>query len=154
MARPPMTPECTTPRAGGGGGLAPRARGTPAVPGGDDGADAAPDEEVALDLQPAGLQGAHEVVADLVRDPLVEGPLVAEAPEVELQALQLHAELRRHVADADGGEVGLPRERAEAGELRRLHLDLVGAAGIRVGEDLEGPGRLRRHGGGDLARVR
>src|SRR5689334_4354132 len=72
--------------------------GARAVARGDDGVDAAADHEVADDLHPLRVDGAHEVVADPVRHGLVEGALVAEAPEVELEALQLDAELRRHVA--------------------------------------------------------
>src|SRR5678815_5800337 len=71
---------------------------------------------------------AHQVVADLVRDGLVERTFVAVAPQVELQALQLHAQLAWYVIDRDRCEVGLTRDRTQAGELGALELDVVLAA--------------------------
>ena len=56
-----------------------------------------------------------QLVQDLVRDRLVKVPFVAERPEIQLERLELQAEGVRHVANADDGEVGLSRPRAEAG---------------------------------------
>ena len=62
---------------------------------------------------------------------------VAEAPQVELQALALDAPLARHVLDLDGRHVGLAGDRAHRRQLlgreadlgdvgrRREHLDVV-----------------------------
>src|SRR5436309_8677578 len=47
--------------------------------------DPAADVEVALDLEEARGERGDEVVGDAVRDRLVERPLVAERPEVELE---------------------------------------------------------------------
>src|SRR5439155_17032442 len=64
-----------------------------------------------------------------------ERAFVAVAPQVQLQALQLDAGLIGNVDDADGGEVGLPRHRAHAGEFRAFEADFVvsSRAGIREG---------------------
>src|SRR3954466_4593813 len=117
------------------------------MPRDDDRVDSAADEEISGDFAAARLQCRDEIVEDPVGDGLVERALVAVAPEVELEALELHAELAGHVADADGREVRLPRHRAEAGELRRLEADLVLAIRLRIGKGLELLGRLRRHPG-------
>src|SRR5207245_7748825 len=62
------------------------------VGGGDDGVDASPDVEIADHAHLPGLQESDEVVQDTVGHVLVEVPLVAERPEIELQRLQLDAE--------------------------------------------------------------
>src|SRR5205085_7750748 len=103
------------------------------------------DVEVALHFDEARVERGDEVVGDPVRDRLVERPLVAEGPEVELERLQLHAALVGDVADADRGEVGLPGDRAEAGELGGFEVDLVVARRRGIGEGLELPGRLGGH---------
>ena len=101
--------------------------------------------EVALHLQEARRQRGDQIVGDAVRHRLVERSLVAERPEVELERLQLDAERLRDVADADRGEVGLSRHGTEASELRRFEGDLVVAAGVGIGEDLQVFGGLGRH---------
>jgi len=83
-----------------------------------------------------------EVVEDAVRDRLVEVALVAERPDVELQALQLDAALVRHVADADDAEVGEARLGTHRGELGAVDRDLEFALGPRVRECLD---RNSRH---------
>src|SRR5438552_4542222 len=67
----------------------------------DDGVDAAAHEEIALDDQALGCEQRHEVVEDLVRDRFVEGTLVAVAPQVQLQALELDTAIGGRVADPD-----------------------------------------------------
>src|SRR5690606_42045152 len=69
----------------------------------------------------------RSVVEDLVGHRLVESPFVAVAPEVELEALELHALLVGDVTDLDVREIRLARQRAEASELRRVEGDLVEA---------------------------
>src|SRR5687767_5289645 len=108
-------------------------RAGPLVPRDDDGVDAAADGEVALDGHLERLGRGDEIVEDPVRDVLVEGALVAVAPEVELERLQLDAELIRHVADADRRKVRLPRLRAEARELGAFEADLVAPPRRRIG---------------------
>src|SRR5207244_7705236 len=65
--------------------------------------------------------------------------------QVELQRLQLDDGRPGHVGDGDRGEVGLARERADAGELRRLAPHLVLPPGMRVGDGDELTGRTAGH---------
>ena len=67
----------------------------------------------------------------------MKGAFVAKRPQVELERLQLDAPFVRHVADAQGREIGLARARADAGELGTGELDLVVPARFRVGEGLQ-----------------
>src|SRR5262249_13610843 len=90
--------------------------------------------------------GGYEVVQDAVGHVLVERALVSERPHVELHRLQLDDVMVGHVADPDGGEVRLPRARAEARGLRDLAAHLVIAIGVRIRDDLEGALRLGGHG--------
>src|SRR5437867_677879 len=69
--------------------------------GSHDRADAAADVELAGDGDAAGGDGLHDVVEDDVGHVLVEVPLVAERPEVELERLQLDALLVGHIADRE-----------------------------------------------------
>src|SRR2546428_8072917 len=122
-------------------------RRTLAVNGADLRLDATAHVEVADDFRPPGPGGGHEVVEDAIGDVLVEGALLPERPQVELERFQLDEVLVGHVADANGGEVRLPRHRAQAGELRDRHGDLVVAVRMRVGHHLEPLRGLRRHTG-------
>src|SRR5207249_4563575 len=105
-----------------------------AVLGDDHGVDAAADREVPLHPEVARREHGDQVVEDAVGDRLVEVALVAERPQVQLERLQLDALLAGDVADAEGGEVGLAGERAEAGELRALEAHLVAAPRVGVRE--------------------
>ena len=67
----------------------------------------------------------------------MEIPVVAEAEQVQLQALALDHALARHVGDVDRGKVGLPRDRAQAGELGAVELYEVVVARMLVLERLE-----------------
>src|SRR5690242_16520122 len=116
---------CQTPQnpdAGGGSG----------VGGGDGGGDAAADVPVGGDGHAAGGEGGDEVVEDAVGDVLVEVPLVPEAPQVQLERLELDDALVGHVGEHHGGEVGLARHRAQARELGGLAPHLVVATRVRV----------------------
>src|SRR6185436_16074094 len=108
---------------------------------------AAPDVEAALHPEPPRRERAHEVVEDLVRHLLEEMALVAERPDVELERLQLHAQPVGHVADDDGAEVRLARDRAQRRVLRTDVADPVVALGRRVRERLERAAGLAGHGG-------
>src|SRR5690606_40421805 len=89
--------------------------------------DPASHEEIPHDFAEDGVHRRHQVVEDLVGHRLVESPFVAVAPEVELEALELHALLVGDVTDLDVREIRLARQRAEASELRRVEGDLVEA---------------------------
>ena len=58
----------------------------------NDGLDAAANVEVPNDLHPARLRDLRDVVENAVDCALVEDSVIAKAPEVELEALQLDAE--------------------------------------------------------------
>src|SRR5262249_17296515 len=126
-------------------GLAPSDLGALAVRRANDGLDTAAHPEVAYDLDPARCRHRDEVVEDAVRHVLVEGALVAIGPDVELDALELDQALVRHVAHADGREVGLACPGAEAGELGNLESDLVVAIRMRIGHHLQLLARAARH---------
>ena len=64
----------------------------------------------------------------------MEGRLVAEAVEIELQRLALDQLGARHVVDHEMGKVGLAGDRAQRGELGRGKADHVQAAGARIGD--------------------
>src|SRR5262249_7793071 len=108
--------------------------------------DSAAHGEIANDFHASRLGRGAQVVEDAVRDRLVEGALVAVAPQVELERLELDTKLIRHVLDPDAREVGLPRERAKARELRTIELDQVVPLRPGVGEGLEVLGGLGGHG--------
>ena len=67
----------------------------------------------------------------------MEIPVVAEAKQVQLQAFALDHALARHVGDVDCGEVWLPRDRTQAGELGAVELHEVVVARVLVLERLE-----------------
>src|SRR5262249_34900541 len=101
------------------------------------GGDAATNREITDHLQAAGAHGGDHVVEDPVGHGFVEGALIAIAPEVELERLELDTELVRNVLNPDGGKVRLPRERAKAREFRAVEGNQVVAFGARIGERLE-----------------
>src|SRR5262249_34429868 len=107
--------------------------------------DAAAHRELADDLHAARPDRGHQVVEDPVGHRLVEGALVPVAPKIELERLELHAELVRNVVDPDRREVGLPGERAGARELRAIEPDLVVALGPRIRKGLDVFLRLAGH---------
>ena len=93
-----------------------------AVCGSDHAADAASAAPVGDDLQPGGVHGSREIIADTVGDGLVVNALVSEALQVDLEALELDT-LSGLVpcpglkSDGDRAEVRVPGDRADAGEL-------------------------------------
>jgi len=103
-----------------------------AVLGDDDGVDAPAHQEVALDAHVARFGRADELVEDLVGHRLVEVALVSEAPQVELEGLELHAQLGGHVLDQHGGKVWLAGYRAQTSELWDFHMNMKISTGIRV----------------------
>src|SRR6476469_4182016 len=107
--------------------------------------DPAPDVEVAHDLHPRRLRRLREIVEDPVHRALVEDPVVPEAPQIELETLQLDADVGWHVGDVHRREVGRaalelpqlggirldPTQWTQRGELRALHRDLVAPTRVR-----------------------
>ncbi len=122
-----------------------------AVLGDDVGEDAAAHVPLGRDAHEAGRQCAHEVVQDFVGHGFVEFAFVAEAPGVELEALELDAELVRNIVDHQHGKVRLAGHRAQAGEFWHLDMDLEIPPGAGIGEGVEILAGLRRH---ELASIR
>ncbi len=85
----------------------------------------------------ARIHEAHEVFHDYVDAVLVEIAMVAEAEQIEFQALALNHVLARNVGDYDLGEVGLSGLGAEGGELRAVESDYVFILRMLVLESLK-----------------
>jgi arsenite methyltransferase len=81
--------------------------------------DAAARIPVGPDPQPLRCQQRHQPLADVQRAILVERAVVAEADKVQLQRFGLDQPLAGDIVDDDMGEIGLPRHRAQRGELGR-----------------------------------
>ena len=102
--------------------------------------DAAAGRELAPHLDVLRIHERDQVFHDDVHAVLVEVAMVAEAEQVQLQALAFHHALARHIGDVDGGEVGLAGDGAQAGELRAVELHEVVVARVLV--DRRSPARL------------
>ena len=109
------------------------------------GEDAAAHIELAGEAHETGVGGLGQVVQDAVGDILVEVALVAEGPDVELEAFQFHAAPVRDVVQEQGGEVRLAGFWAQAGELRDFDVDVVIPARLGVVEGFQFFGGLAGH---------
>ena len=67
----------------------------------------------------------------------MEGAVVAEGEEIDLQRLALHHPHVGDVADPYLGKVRLPRDRAEAGELRAIEADPVVVVRVLIDKRLQ-----------------
>lgn len=85
-------------------------------------------------LDVSGVHQLYQIFHDDVHTILMKGTVVAEAEEVEFQALALHHFHIGNIVDADGGEVGLAGDGAEAGELGTVECDPVIISRVLVGE--------------------
>jgi hypothetical protein len=83
------------------------------------------------------LEKASQPLADRHRAVLVEGTVVAERGEVELERLRLHEPAVRHVVDDEVGKVGLAGDGAQARELGRREAGGVVRVGMRVRHPVE-----------------
>ena len=111
------------------------------------GEDAAAHVEFCGEAHEARLEGGDQVVQDAVGDSFVEMPLVAERPDIQLEAFQFDALLVRDVIQHQCGKVGLAGFGAQAGKFWDLHMDMVVPQRARVGEGFQGFGGLRGHVG-------
>src|SRR5689334_6044941 len=114
----------------------------------DDRLDAAANVEVTDYLHGLRLARLREIVEDAVHRTLVEDSVVAKAPQIQLQGLELETHFSGHVGDEDRAEIrGAPLQllqllgvgldsthRAQRRELVAFHMDLVVPLGIRIGE--------------------
>lgn len=80
---------------------------------------------------------ADQILHDDIDAVLVEGAVVAEGEEVDLQRLTLHHPHVGDVADPDLGKVRLPRDRAEAGKLRAIEADPVVVVRVLIDKRLQ-----------------
>ena len=85
----------------------------------------------------AGGGGGDNVVKNGVAHFFMERALVTVAPCIQLQALELDALFVRYIVEQHGGEIGLPGERAQAGEFRNLHVDVKVPLGRRIRKCIE-----------------
>src|SRR5687768_1758891 len=121
---------------------------------------AAANVEITDDAHPFGRDLVGKVVEYPVDGALVEDPVVAKAPQIQLETLELEAAFRGNVGDANRPEIGCAAleqrellrvalystERAERCEFRAVHVDLVVTVGIWIVEGLEqlGAGHAER----------
>ena len=91
--------------------------------------------------QKAWFQNARKIVENLIRQPFVKDALVAVRLEIELQALELDAELVRDIFERDRAVVRLTRLRTEGRKLRTYVRYEIIAARIRVVEAFQNFGR-------------
>src|SRR5216684_1085817 len=95
--------------------------------------------------QASRLEVGDQVVEYAVSNIFVKDAFVAEAPQVQLQTLQLQNVGSGHIVDREGGEVGLPSHRTDAGELGTDALDLVLTPRMRISYKYQVLRRGRRH---------
>ena len=102
-------------------------------------------------FHPLRLHRAGEIIQYPVDRTFIENPVVPEAPQVQLQALELDAEIGRHVRDADYSEIRGPAfqqrellcitlyspEGTERRELVAVHVDFVIAIRVWISERFE-----------------
>ncbi len=113
---------------------------------GDDiGEDPAAHKELGGQAHEARFGGFDQIVKNAIGHCLMEAALVAERPDVKLEALEFDAGFFRNIVENQRGEVRLAGLRAQAGEFRDLHVDLEVALRRRVGESFEGLGGLGGH---------
>src|SRR5690349_7131314 len=89
----------------------------------------------------AGDQGVERASGDCS----VAVACVAEAPQVQLEALELDDLWARNIGNREGSEVGLACHRADTGELGADALDFVVAVGVRVVDGDQVPVRFGGH---------
>jgi hypothetical protein len=100
-------------------------------------ADTSARDEETDNLDIARIHQLDEVVHDDVHAVLMEVAVVAKREEVQLETLALHHALVGDIENLYLGEVGLPSDGAERGELGAVELHPVVALGMAVFESLE-----------------
>src|SRR4030081_3774292 len=103
----------------------------------DRGRDATPDVPHRRYTEAFWLQASDQVVQNAVRNIFMKRAFVAEAPQVQLQALQLQDLGPRHVGDRERSEVGLAGHRADARELGAHALNLIVPIRMRIDDRYE-----------------
>lgn len=103
----------------------------------DIGKNAAAHVELGGQAHIAGLEGLDQVIEDAIGHGFMEMAFFAEAPCVELETFQLHAQLVGDIVQGQDGEVGLPGHGAKARKFRDFHVDMEIAMRGRIGEGLQ-----------------
>jgi hypothetical protein len=98
------------------------------------------------DSHVARFDRLREHVANIVSDLFMKGTDVAKTPHIDFQRFELDTTFVGDVINRDVREIGLPGERAMAGELRNLNVDQIVAIGVGVLEGVELCGRGKRLG--------
>ena len=99
--------------------------------------DAASGVEQADDLQVLGIHQLDQVLHDDVHAVLVEIAMVAEAEEIELEALALHHQGARDIINNNVSEVRLTRLGAQGGKLRTVERHQIIVLRVFVLESLQ-----------------
>ena len=98
--------------------------------------------EQADDLKILGIHQLDQIFHDDVDAVLVKVAMVAEAEEIELQALALNHQGTRDIVDNKVAEIGLSRFWAQRGKLRTIHGHKVLVLRVFVLEGLQHFGRI------------
>src|SRR5437763_3217176 len=88
---------------------------------GDDRLDAPTNVEVTRHLHPSRFARRGKIIEDAVHGAFVKNSIVSEAPQIELEALELQAEPIRDVVDENRSEIRCPS--LELTQLARVALD-------------------------------
>ena len=108
-----------------------------AVGRGDDGADTATAFPVGDDFHVLGVHHFSQIITDFVGNGFVENTLIAEALEIEFEALEFDAQVLGDETDGDRAKVGVTGFGAGAGELFGDMLDEKISAGCGGRETFE-----------------
>jgi len=107
---------------------------------------AASGSEVRDDFHLPRLGDGDEIVQNHVRHVLVEGAVIAELLEVQLQRFQLEALRIGHISNRQCAEVGLSGLRADGSEFGANSVDQVVPLRVRIVEDFENVSGNFAHG--------
>lgn len=109
------------------------------------GEDAPPHVKFGGEPQVSGFHGLNQVIDDAIGYRLMECTLVAERPDIELEAFKLDAFLVGNVIKNQGSKIRLPGFRTQTGELRNFHVNMVIPRRRGVGESFQVFGGAARH---------
>lgn len=94
-------------------------------------------EEFAPDFYISWLQQVNQVIHDDIYAVFMEVTVIAEAEEVEFQGFAFYHEISGNVGDVDGGKIGLPCLRAQAGEFGAVEFDEIVTVLVLVGNSFQ-----------------
>lgn len=103
----------------------------------DRGENAAAHVEFCRETQITRFQGCNQVIDNPVCHRFVESVLVAERPDIELEAFKFDTLLVRNIIQNQGREIGLSGFGTQTGKLGNLHMDMVVPFLSRIGEGFQ-----------------